>query len=77
MKRSLVVAAAVAGLAALAACTEKPQTLSSGVKQDAQAFQGTGMPYAVQGWKQGDKVSWEQQLKTRTQNGQNDYTKVN
>ena len=76
MKRALFVIAAVAGAAALSACTEKPQTLSSGVKVDAAAFQGTGLPYAVPGWKQGDKASWEQQLKTRTQN-QNDYAKVN
>jgi hypothetical protein len=73
MKHSLIL---IAAMAALAACTEKPQTLSSGVKVDAAAFQGTGMPYAVPGWKQGDKASWEQQLKTRTTN-QNDYTKVN
>ncbi|MEO8653556.1 MAG: hypothetical protein ABI409_05475 [Ramlibacter sp.] len=76
MKRALFVIAAVAGAAALSACTEKPQTLSSGVKVDAAAFQGTGLPYVVPGWKQGDKASWEQQLKTRTQS-QNDYAKVN
>jgi hypothetical protein len=77
MKRTLLIAAAVAGVAALAACTERPQTLDSGVKVDSQAFQGTGMAYAVPGWKQGDKVSWEQHMKVRTQNGQNDYTRVN
>jgi uncharacterized lipoprotein YajG len=74
MKHNLILVAAVL---ALAACSEKPQTLnSSGTKVDAAAFQGTGMAFAVPGWKQGDKTSWEQQLKTRTQN-QNDYTKVN
>ena len=67
--------AAVAVLA-LAACGEKPQSLVES-KQAAPAFQGTGMPFAAPGWKQGDKVSWEQQLKTRAQNGQNDYNKVN
>ena len=77
MKRTLLIAAAVAGVAALAACTERPQTLDSGVKVDSQAFQGTGMAYAVPGWKQGHKVSWEQHMKVRTQNGQNDYTRVN
>ena len=77
MKRILIIIAAAAGLAAVTACTERPQTLDSGVKVDTQPFQGTGMAYASPGWKQGDKVSWEQQLKTRTQNGQNDYTKVN
>jgi hypothetical protein len=77
MKRGIAFAAAIGGLLALAACGDKVQTLDSGVKVDTQAFQGTGMPYAAPGWKQGDKVSWEQHLKVRTQNGQNDYTKVN
>ena len=74
MKHSLTL---IAALALLAACSEKPQTLSSGVKQDTAAFQGTGMAFSAAGWKPGDKTSWEQQLKTRTQNGQNDYAKVN
>jgi hypothetical protein len=77
MKRILNIAIAVAGLAALAACSERPQTLDSGVKVDAQAFQGTGLAYAVPGWKQGDKSSWEQHEKVRTQMGQNEYTRVN
>ncbi|AEG94159.1 hypothetical protein [Ramlibacter tataouinensis] len=69
-------AIAVAAVLGLAACTEKPQT-AGGVKSDAASFQGTGMPYVAGGWKPGDKASWEQQLKTRTQQGQNDYAKVN
>ena len=77
MKRVLILIGMIAGLAALAACTEKPQTLDSGVKVDAQAFQGTGLAYAVPGWKQGDKASWEQHEKTRTQIGQNEYNRVN
>jgi hypothetical protein len=77
MKRGLTLMAMLAAVAALSACGDKPQTLQSGVKVDSQAFQGTGMPYAVQGWKQGDKTSWEQQVKTRTQQTQNEYTKVN
>ena len=77
MKHAVTLMATLAAAAALSACGDRPQTLQSSAKQDAQAFQGTGMPYAAPGWKQGDKVSWEQQLKTRTQNGQNDYTKVN
>ena len=76
MKNRLMLVAMAASLAALAGCTENPQTLESGVKMDAQAFQGTGMPFAVAGWKQGDKASWEQHLKVRTQNGQNEFTKV-
>ncbi len=34
------------------------------------------MAFSAPGWKPGDKTSWEQQLKTRTQS-QNDYTRVN
>jgi hypothetical protein len=77
MKRALTSIAALSVLACLAACGDKPQTLESGVKVDSQAFQGTGMPYAVPGWKSGDKASWEQQVKNRTQQTQNEYTKVN
>jgi hypothetical protein len=60
----------------LAACGEKAQT-ATGVKSDALPFQGTGMPYQAAGWKTGDRNSWEQQLKVRTQMGQNEYAKVN
>jgi hypothetical protein len=78
MKRSVLVSAAViAAAVALGACTEQPQTLESGVKVDSASFKGTNLPYASPGWKQGDKVSWEQHLKTRTQMGQNEYAKVN
>jgi hypothetical protein len=76
MKTCLTVIGAVAAAAALAACGDREQTLKSGVVTDTASFQGTGKAYAVQGWKQGDKASWEQQVKTRTQNTQNEYTKV-
>ena len=74
MKHILVL---LAVMAALAACSEKTQTINSGSRPDAAAFNGTGMPFTAPGWKPGDKTSWEQQLKTRLQNGQNDYAKVN
>jgi hypothetical protein len=78
MKHSLIRHSWVlVSVVALAGCGENPQTIGTGVRSDTAAFQGTGMPYAAPGWKQGDKISWEQQLKTRTQNGQNDYAKVN
>ena len=73
MKHSLILLAAVT---ALVACTEKPQTLGSGARQDTPAFQGTGTAFTGPGWKPGDKTSWEQHMKTRTQN-QNEYTRVN
>ncbi len=71
MKRSLI---AIAALAALSACGEKPQTLGA-TKSDVPAYQGTGSNFTAAGWKAGDKTSWEQQLKTRGQ-GQNDYVKA-
>ena len=73
MRLTLVIAA---GALALAACGEKPQ-IATGIKSDTNPFQGTGMPYQAAGWKPGDRNSWEQQLKTRTQQGQNEYGKVN
>ena len=62
----------------LVACGEQPQTLGTNSKTDKQAFQGTGVapPFSAAGWKGGDKTSWEQHLKVRTQMGQNDYNKV-
>ncbi|MEJ6024229.1 hypothetical protein [Ramlibacter sp. PS4R-6] len=60
------------------ACGDQPQTIGSNSKVDKQAFEGTGVapPYTAAGWKNGDKGAWEQQLKVRTQMGQNDYNKV-
>jgi hypothetical protein len=62
----------------LAACGDKPQEFTGGVKQDAAAYKGTGVaPFTSPDWKAGDRNSWEQQLKTRAQYGQNDYSRVN
>ena len=62
----------------LAACSEDPQ-VANRTRQDTALFQGTGKsaPYMAAGWKAGDRNSWEQHLKVRTQQGQNDYAKVN
>ncbi|MDP3373040.1 MAG: hypothetical protein Q8S34_02305 [Hydrogenophaga sp.] len=70
--------AAVALTLGLAACGDQPQELSgSGVKQDGAPYTGVGSSqYAQGGWKAGDRNSWEQQLKTRAQYGQNDYTRM-
>jgi len=75
MKRLVLLGAAVL---VLAACGDKPQT-AAGVKSDVAAFEGVpgpGASYLVPGWKVGDKAAWEQQLKTRQQNGQNEYNRV-
>lgn len=62
----------------LAACGDQPQELTGqGIKQDNAPYQGVGSSqYAQDGWKPGDRSSWEQQLKTRAQYGQNDYTRM-
>ncbi|MES2688692.1 MAG: hypothetical protein V4706_17860 [Pseudomonadota bacterium] len=75
MMRLVLFMAAVLGLAA---CGDKAQT-SAGVKSDVPAFQsvtGPGNAYNAPGWKAGDKTAWEQQLKTRTQAGQNEYNRI-
>lgn len=72
MKRALLLAAV---LAALSACGEKPQALQTS-KKDVAAYAGTGKAFANPGWKQGDKASWESQMKARNQYGQNDYTRM-
>jgi hypothetical protein len=75
MKR-LVLPLSLMALFALSACGEKPQTLGSGVKTDGAAYQGVQTPFAAPGWKAGDKTSWEQGLKARAQNSQNEYNKI-
>jgi hypothetical protein len=62
---------------AFAGCAEREQT-ASGIKSDAQPFEGTNRqpPFMAGGWKPGDRTSWEQHLKVRTQAGQNDYAKI-
>jgi hypothetical protein len=59
----------------LAACGDKPQT-GSASKLDAPPYAGTQNAFNAPGWKAGDKVSWEQQLKARAQAGQNEYNRV-
>ncbi|MES2360637.1 MAG: hypothetical protein V4646_02415 [Pseudomonadota bacterium] len=76
MKRLILMIPALVAVAGLSACGEKPQTLS-GTKKDVPAFQGTDNGFSAPGWKAGDKTSWEQGLKVRMQNGQNEYNKLN
>ena len=66
----------VAMIATLSACSEKPQALVP-VTKDTPAYSGTGKAFVDSGWKQGDKASWESHMKARTQQGQNDYGKIN
>ncbi len=76
MKRFFILVPLLAGLAGLAACGEKPQTMG-GVKSDAAPFEGAKNAFVAPGWKAGDKASWEQGLKARTQRTQNEYTRIN
>lgn len=73
--RFIKLALSCVAIAALAACGEKPQVLQSS-KSDVPAYQGAGDGYTAPGWKPGDKTSWEQGLKTRMQNTQNEYTRL-
>lgn len=73
MRTVLLVALAALGLAA---CAEREQT-ASGIKTDTPAWQGTNHAvFTAQGWKPGDRTSWESELKVRAMMGQNDYAKV-
>ncbi len=72
--RLAMIGATMVGLMALTGCGDKPQGMG-GVKSDTAPYQGTGMAYALPGWKAGDKTSWEQQLKTRAQ-AQDDHAKA-
>jgi hypothetical protein len=65
----------VLGIAALTACGEKPQTLGAG-KSDVAPYKGAENGFALPGWKAGDKTSWEQALKARAQNTQNEYSRT-
>ena len=66
-------ALALMGLA-LGGCGEKAQTAGTSAKKvDAKPWEGTQGAYAASGWKAGDQASWEAQMKTRAQQGQNEY----
>ena len=77
MKARLLQTVALLGAAlALAACGEQPQQLG-GVKSDQPAHQGVGSsPYAQPGWQAGDANAWAQQLRSRAQYGQNEYSRA-
>jgi hypothetical protein len=63
--------------AALVGCGDKQQNAATPTK-DAAPYAGTGVAsFTTSGWKAGDKVAWEQQLKARMINSQNEYSKVN
>ena len=75
MMRVALLISSVASALCLSACGDKPQS-AGGVKGDVAPYQGVNNMYAAPGWKAGDKNSWEQALKVRTQNIQNEYTRT-
>ena len=77
MKARIIICWTIPAALALAACTEQPQTIGENARRDSAAFQGPATAFTAAGWKPGDRNSWDQELKTRTVNGQNEYTRVN
>ena len=75
MMRVSLLIFSVAAVFFLSACGDKPQS-AGGVKGDVAPYQGVENKFAAPGWKAGDKTSWEQALKARTQNTQNEYTRT-
>ena len=75
MRHAWEVIGSLAVLAGVAACGEKPQVAGTRI-QSAPAYMGTGGgAYSEAGWKAGDATSWEEQMRTRTQTGQNEYVR--
>ena len=72
--KPLIRMAALAATLGLAACAEKPQTATAKTP-DSPPWQGAQDGYVASGWKPGDKASWEEQMKTRSQ-GQNEYSRA-
>ena len=69
--------AAVAAVGLLSACGQAPEAPAGTTagKADKPAYQGAADAYMAQGWKAGDKASWEQHLRDRMQ-GQNEYART-
>ena len=72
--KTLGIAAALAAVLALGACTEKPQTLSPR-KADSKAWDAAQNGFVSSGWKAGDQASWEDQMRARAQS-QNEYVRA-
>ena len=62
----------------LTGCGEKPQTAgqASTKKSDGKPWEAVQSTHVADGYKSGDKTAWEAQLKTRTERGQNEYTRT-
>jgi hypothetical protein len=58
----------------LGACAEKVQAAAT-QKSDDKPWAGARADFIARGWQVGDKTSWEQQLRKRSQ-GQNEYSRA-
>jgi hypothetical protein len=66
-------------LAGLVACGDKTAgTCRLACLRPSPAFMGgaQGGAYVSPGWKAGDKASWEEKMRSRTQAGQNEYPRA-
>jgi starvation-inducible outer membrane lipoprotein len=75
IKRISLTAALIATTFTLGACSEVPQGVVAAKKGDEKAYVAADNKYVEKGWTSGDQVTWEKQLKTRSQ-GQDDYVKA-
>jgi hypothetical protein len=73
--RSMIVLGMATSALLLAACGEEPQTAAT-KKSDAKPWSGAEGGQVATGWKPGDQGSWEEHLRTRAQQGQNEYTRA-
>ena len=75
MRRLVGMGAAAAVGLGLLGCGDKPQT-SGTRKADSHPYTAATGTHTAAGWKAGDATSWESQMKSRAQNGQNEYTRT-
>ena len=78
--RLVVVVFSALGLIGLAGCGQRPQTeaYKQGKyqgKPDTLPWDDAPLAYGSATWTQGDKRSWEDEIKTRTMN-QNEYVRI-
>ena len=72
--KTLTFLGSLAAALLLVACGEKPQTAATH-KSDGKPWESAQTAYTAPGWTAGDKTSWEQQIRFRSQ-GQNEYSRA-
>lgn len=75
MMRSVLIVQCVLVSLTLSACGESPQSLGASISDDA-PYKGAEGAFVLPGWKAGDRTSWEQALKARAMNTQNEYSRA-